>query len=51
MDKKYCILIKVNEGAADNKEDILGVDLDVLLVGVLSAAFGRDVRDGAFDNF
>ncbi len=43
--------IEMDKGSADDEEDILGVDLDIFLVGVLAAAFGRDVGDGAFDDF
>ena len=42
---------EVDECAAHNEEDILGVDLDILLVGVLAAPFRRDVGDGPFDDF
>ncbi len=37
------------EGAAADKQDVGRVDLDEVLVRVLSAALGWDVGDGAFD--
>ena len=37
--------------AADDEEDLLGVDLDVFLLRVFAAALGRDAADCAFENF
>ncbi len=42
---------EMDKGSADDEEDVLGVDADVFLIGVLAAAFGRDVGNGAFDDF
>jgi hypothetical protein len=36
-------LVEADEGAAADEEDVGGVELDVLLLGVLAAALGRDV--------
>ena len=37
------------EGTAADEEDVLGIDLDVFLFGVLAATTGRHVGDRAFD--
>ena len=44
-------LIEMDERAADDKEDVLGVDLDVLLVRMLATPFRRHVGDSPFHNF
>ena len=38
------------EGAAADEQDVFGVDLNELLVGVLASALRRDVRDGSFED-
>jgi len=43
-------LFEANKGARADEEDVGGVDLDVLLLGVLAAALGRDIADGAFEH-
>ena len=40
-------LIQTVEGAAADEEDVAGVHVDKLLVGVLPSALGRDVGNGA----
>ena len=40
-----------DERAAADEQDLRRVHLDVLLLGVLSAALGRDVADRAFEHF
>ena len=42
--------VEVDEGAPDDEEDVTGIDVDVLLVGVFAASLRRDVGDGAFDD-
>ncbi len=42
--------VQARERAAADEQDVRGVDLDVLLLGVLSPALGRDVGDGAFEH-
>ena len=44
-------LIDAIERATEDKEDVLGVDLDELLVRVLSATVGRHVHDVSFEDF
>lgn len=39
------------EGAAADEEDVVGIDVDVVLVGVLASALGGDVDDAAFEEF
>src|SRR5262249_21967702 len=43
-------VVQPDEGAAADEEDVAGVDLDVLLLGVLAAALGRDVAHGALEH-
>src|SRR5439155_12428940 len=38
------------EGAAADKQDVRGVDLDEVLMRMLAAALGRDVGDSALEN-
>ncbi len=44
------LLVEADERAAADEQDVRRVDLEELLVRVLAAALGRDVRDGAFEN-
>ena len=44
------VLVQPVEGAAADEQDVGGVDLDELLLGVLAAALGRHVADGALDD-
>ncbi len=43
-------LIQADEGAAADEQDVGGVDLEEVLLGVLAAALGRHVRDRALDD-
>lgn len=43
-------LFNSREGAAADEEDVRRVHLNVLLLGVLSTALGRDIRDRAFEH-
>ena len=43
-------LVEADEGAAADEEDVGGVDLDELLVGVLAAALGRHVGHRALED-
>ena len=43
-------LVQAHERAAADEEDVLGLDLDVLLLGVLAAAGGRDAGERALDD-
>ncbi len=43
-------VVQADEGAAADEQDVRGVHLDVLLLGVLAAALRRDVADGAFEH-
>ena len=43
-------VVEADERAAADEQDVRGVDLDVLLLGVLAAALRRDVADGAFEH-
>ena len=38
----------MNKSSAHNKENVLSIYFNVLLIGVLSSAFRRDVGDGSF---
>ncbi len=42
---------QMDKGSSDDEQDILGIDADILLIGVLAAAFGRNVGDCSFDDF
>ena len=42
---------EADERAAADEQDAAGVDADVLLLRMLAPALGRDVADGAFENF
>src|SRR5262249_12853230 len=44
-------VIESDAGAAADDQDVAGVDLDVLLLGVLAAALWRDVADGPLEHF
>src|SRR4030095_711853 len=44
-------LVEADKRAAADEEDVRGVDLEELLVRMLTAALGRYVRDGPFQNF
>src|SRR5690606_20322602 len=39
-----------HERAAANKQDIRGIDLNILLLGVFTTALGGHVGDGAFEH-
>src|SRR5207249_5788901 len=43
-------VVEPDEGAPADKEDVGGVDLQELLLGVLAAALGRDAGGGALDD-
>src|SRR5690606_4136699 len=43
-------LLEPHEGAAADEQDVLRVDLEEILLRVLSAPLRRDVRDGALDD-
>src|SRR5579859_478311 len=43
-------LLEALERAAEDEEDVRGVDLDEVLVRMLAAALRRDVRDGALED-
>jgi hypothetical protein len=43
-------LLELREGAAHDEEDVGGVDLEVVLLGVLAAALRRDVGDGPLED-
>src|SRR5439155_12389390 len=43
-------IVQPDKGAAADEENIGGIDLDVLLLGVLAAALRRNVADGAFQH-
>jgi hypothetical protein len=43
-------LFEPDERAAADEEDLAGVELDVLLLGVLAAALRGDVGDGALED-
>ena len=43
-------VLQPHEGAAADEQDVGGVDLDVLLLGVLAPALGRNVGDGALEH-
>ena len=43
-------VVESDEGAAADEQDVRGIDLDVLLFGVLAAALRRHVADGAFEH-
>ncbi len=43
-------LVEADESTAADKENIGSIDLDVLLFGVLAAALGGDIGDGAFEH-
>ena len=43
-------VVEADEGAAADEQDVGGVDLDVLLLGVLAAALRRHVADRAFEH-
>ncbi len=42
-------LLEADERPAADEEDLAGVDLEILLLGMLPAALGRDVGDGPFE--
>ncbi len=44
-------LIETDKGAAANKENFLGVDLDVFLVRMFAAALRRNIAGAAFEDF
>ena len=44
-------VFEADERAAADEEDLRGVHLDVLLLGMLAAALRGDVGDGAFEHF
>ena len=44
-------LLKAYESSAANEKNLLGIDLDVLLVWVFAAALRRHIADGSFKNF
>ena len=44
------ILVQTIERTAADEEDVGGVDLDELLLGVLAAALRGDIADGAFQD-
>ena len=44
-------LLQTIEGATANEEDVLGVDLDELLLRVLTAAVGRHIADSPLNDF
>lgn len=44
-------VVEPDECATDDEEDIGGIELDVLLFGVLASALGWDIGNGAFDHF
>src|SRR5262249_3055027 len=44
-------VVHAGESTAANEQDIRGVDLDVLLLGVLPATLRRNIRRGAFEHF
>ena len=48
--RRSICLSRPDERAAADEQDVRRVDLEELLVRVLAAALGRDVRDGAFQN-
>src|SRR5207248_4363877 len=39
------------KGAAADEQDVGGIDLNILLLGVLAAPLGRDIADGSFKHF
>src|ERR1019366_8368024 len=43
-------VFEADESAAADEQDVGGIDLDVLLFGVLAAALRRDVADGPFEH-
>ena len=43
-------VVEADERAAADEQDVRGVHLDVLLLGMLAAALRRDVGDGAFEH-
>src|SRR6186997_1667129 len=43
-------LVEADERAAADEQDVAGVDLEELLMGVLASALGRDVGDRAFED-
>src|SRR5439155_2471415 len=43
-------VVQPDEGAAADEQNITGIDLDVLLLGVLAAALRRDVADRPFEH-
>ena len=45
------IFLEADERAAADEEDAARVDADVFLLRMLAAALGRDVADGAFEDF
>ena len=45
------VVFEAFEGAAADEEDVGGVDLQEILVGVLAAALGGDIGDAAFNDF
>ena len=44
-------LIKADKGTAANEEDVLGIELDVLLMGMLAPALGWHVAGGGLQDF
>ena len=44
-------VFEAHKSPAADEEDVAGVDLDVLLLGMLAAPLRRDVADGAFEHF
>ncbi len=44
-------VVEADERAAADEQDVGRVHLDVLLLGMLAAALGRNVGDGAFEHF
>src|SRR5262245_69556 len=41
-------VLQTHKGAAANEENVAGIDLNILLFGMLAAALGRHVADGPF---
>src|SRR5262245_32236119 len=44
-------LFETDESSAANEKDLLGIDLDVLLVWMFAASLRRHIADGSFKNF
>src|SRR5690606_7208275 len=43
-------LVETDKRTTTDEEDVAGVDLEEILLRVLAAALGRNVRDGYFDD-